>query len=208
MAQKTEDLRVRRTRKLLQQALIELTGEKGFANVTVHDIAERAMVNRSTFYRHYLDKYDLLRQYIEAIYALIASHVGDAPSVGKQDQLPEELPNGLVNILKQVQENADFFRVMLGEKGDPGFCGQSVRRLIEKQIRHFLPDEAAQVDPSQPPIDLSVSYVIHAGIGAILWWLENDQHSTPEQVAIWLYQLSMANVNVSLGANGKAADSP
>ncbi|HEX2906841.1 MAG TPA: TetR family transcriptional regulator, partial [Phototrophicaceae bacterium] len=58
-----EDLRVRRTRKLLQQALIELTVEKGFAAVTVRDITERAMVNRSTFYRHYLDKYELLDQY-------------------------------------------------------------------------------------------------------------------------------------------------
>lgn len=58
-----EDLRVRRSRKLLQQAFIELTVEKGFANLTVRDVTERAMVNRSTFYRHYLDKYDLLEQY-------------------------------------------------------------------------------------------------------------------------------------------------
>ena len=57
-----EDLRVRRTRKLLQQAFIECTIEKGFAALTVRDITERAMVNRSTFYRHYLDKYDLLEQ--------------------------------------------------------------------------------------------------------------------------------------------------
>lgn len=57
-----EDLRVRRTRTTLQRALIELTVEKGFAAVTVRDICERAMVNRSTFYRHYIDKYDLLDQ--------------------------------------------------------------------------------------------------------------------------------------------------
>jgi AcrR family transcriptional regulator len=207
LAQKSEDLRVLRTRKLLQKALIERTSEKGFANVTVHDIAEQAMVNRSTFYRHYLDKYDLLRQYLEEIYALIDSHERDASLVGKQDQPPEEPPAGLVNILKQVQENADFFRVMLSEKGDPGFCAQSFRQLIEKQFRQMLPGEAAQADPSRPPIDLSVSYVIHAGIGAILWWLENGQDSTPEQFAIWLNQLSMANVNLSLGPNRKAADS-
>ena len=205
MVQKSEDLRVRRTRKQLQQALVELAGEKGFANVTVRDIAERAMVNRSTFYRHYLDKYDLLRQYLEELYARIDSHVGDAPSIEKPDQLPEELPAGLVNILKLVQENAGFFRVMLGDKGDPGFCAQSIRLLIEKQIRQYLPDQAAQADPSQPPVELSVSYLIHAGIGAILWWLENDQEATPEQVALWLYQLSRANVNASLGANDSSA---
>jgi Bacterial regulatory proteins, tetR family len=66
-----EDLRVRRTRKLLQQAFIECTIEKGFAALTVRDITERAMVNRSTFYHHYLDKYDLLEQSINEMLALL-----------------------------------------------------------------------------------------------------------------------------------------
>src|SRR6266852_7057321 len=54
------DPRVRRTRQLLQQALLELMQEKRFASVTVHEIAERATVNRATFYTHFADKYDLL----------------------------------------------------------------------------------------------------------------------------------------------------
>ena len=66
-----EDLRVRRTRKLLTQALIEGTMEKGFAALTVRDITRRAMVNRSTFYRHYLDKYDLLEQHLNEIYEVL-----------------------------------------------------------------------------------------------------------------------------------------
>ena len=65
-----EDLRVRRTRKLLQKALIELTVEKGFAAVTILDISERAMVNRSTVYRHYPGgKYELLEQYTNEVTA-------------------------------------------------------------------------------------------------------------------------------------------
>ena len=63
-----EDLRVRRTRKLLQQALIEGSLKKGFAALTVRDITEYAMVNRSTFYRHYFDKYDLLEHHIQELY--------------------------------------------------------------------------------------------------------------------------------------------
>ena len=53
--------------------LIELTIEKGYAAVTVQDIADRAMVNRATFYRHYLDKYDLLDQYMSEVYDMTAS---------------------------------------------------------------------------------------------------------------------------------------
>ena len=70
--QPIEDLRVRRTRKLITQALIELTIEKGFAALTVQDIADRAMVNRATFYRHYLDKHDLLDKYMQEVHELTA----------------------------------------------------------------------------------------------------------------------------------------
>jgi AcrR family transcriptional regulator len=80
------DLRVRRTRALLQKALIELTTEKGFSDVTVRDITERAMVNRSTFYHHYLDKYDLLNQYIEEAMIVIDDRTGASSSMIDLDQ--------------------------------------------------------------------------------------------------------------------------
>lgn len=54
------DLRIRRTHHFLQEAMIELITEKGFEAITVGEIAERAMINRATFYRHYQDKYDLV----------------------------------------------------------------------------------------------------------------------------------------------------
>ena len=54
------DPRVRRTRKLLQDALRALVHERPFSTITVQDIADRATVNRATFYAHYLDKYDLI----------------------------------------------------------------------------------------------------------------------------------------------------
>jgi AcrR family transcriptional regulator len=62
--EKSVDLRVRRTRHLLQQAFIELMAEKGFQAITVQDIAKRAMVNRATFYDHFVDKYALLEHSI------------------------------------------------------------------------------------------------------------------------------------------------
>lgn len=56
------DPRVRRTRKLIQDAFGALMTEKGFHSITVQDIAERATVNRATFYAHFADKYALLEQ--------------------------------------------------------------------------------------------------------------------------------------------------
>jgi AcrR family transcriptional regulator len=190
-----DDLRVRRTRALLQKALIDLTIEKGFTEVTVRDITERAMVNRSTFYHHYEDKYDLLSRYIEEVIALIYEEGGVTPQVTAMDQ-PSD---GLVRILQHVQTNADFYRALLGKKGDPAFCAQSFRQFIEQQFHSMLSSKQEQPDPNRPPMALSVNYILHAGIGAILWWLENDQPCPPEQVAVWLNQFSKADLSVSLG---------
>ena len=55
MAELFEDRRVRRTRKLLKQGLLDLLREKRFFQISVRDITERADMNRGTFYLHYPD---------------------------------------------------------------------------------------------------------------------------------------------------------
>lgn len=58
------DPRVKRTKTLIQRAFSELLAEKGFRDIIVQDITERAEVNRATFYAHYPDKYALLEENI------------------------------------------------------------------------------------------------------------------------------------------------
>jgi len=59
-AGETIDPRIRRTRQLLQRALLELLQKKGFEEISVQDISEVSTVNRATFYAHYADKFALL----------------------------------------------------------------------------------------------------------------------------------------------------
>src|ERR1700678_2404838 len=54
------DPRIRRTRRLLQQALEKLLETQEFEKISVQDIAAAATVNRVTFYDHYTDKFALL----------------------------------------------------------------------------------------------------------------------------------------------------
>src|SRR5580698_3020359 len=54
------DPRITRTRKLIRDALTSLLAEKSFEAMTVQDVAERATINRATFYAHYTDKFALL----------------------------------------------------------------------------------------------------------------------------------------------------
>lgn len=191
-SQEQEDLRVRRTRKLLQKALIELTVEKGFAAVTIQDIAERAMVNRSTVYRHYPGgKYELLEQYANEV----TSYRIDEPS-DQSTQKWQDPPPILVNLLKHIQMFADFYRVMLGQNGDKAFT-ERFRKNHEERFRILMSRFGAGTDPNSPPVDLSLNYLSCAMLGAIIWWLENDQPCSVEQLATWLARLSRATMGVT-----------
>ena len=64
------DPRVTRTRKLIRDALTALLAEKSFEAITVQDVAERATINRATFYAHYTDKFALLDALVREDFAV------------------------------------------------------------------------------------------------------------------------------------------
>src|SRR5690625_2936353 len=64
MTQVKTDLRTLRTRHFIIEAFIALAAKKDFEAISVKEITEEAMINRATFYNHFIDKYDLLEQVI------------------------------------------------------------------------------------------------------------------------------------------------
>ena len=64
---KKEDMRTKRTKKALKKAITNLLEKEGIDNISVTDICKEAEVNRVTFYTHYTDKYDLLKDQIRDI---------------------------------------------------------------------------------------------------------------------------------------------
>ncbi len=186
-----EDVRIQRTRRLLQQALIELSVEMGFATVTVRDITRRAMVNRSTFYRYYLDKFDLLNQYMDEVQAATAEAALLAEKAGHSSAVPP----GLFVLVKHVEAHADFYRVMLSRNGDPAFV-ERFRENSEGRYRYLFSQVHSAADAKAPPVEMKLAYISYAGVGVILWWLENDMPCSPEQLAIWLGQLSMTSAGL------------
>jgi AcrR family transcriptional regulator len=187
----SEDLRVKRTHKLILEAMIELTAQKGFSAVTVRDITKHAGINRATFYRHYRDKSDLLDQYAQAVYEL-----PDAP--------PEAGPRisikGMVKLFEHIQANARFFRVMLGKNGAPAFS-EKIRQFIQKRLRRSLPEELQNEESS---LDLYLSYISSGSLGALTWWLEHEMPYSPEELVAISYRLNAATQNAMF----KEAKSP
>ena len=87
---------------------------------------------------------------------------------------------------------------MLGPQGDPAFVA-GIRRYSEQRLRSLLPADTAPLKSGSPPPDLCLSYIAHAGIGALIWWLQAQQPYPPEQIAAWLDQLSQATLEDMFG---------
>jgi AcrR family transcriptional regulator len=167
-----EDLRASRTRKRIQEALIELTVEKGYDAITVQDIVNRASINRSTFYRHYLDKADLLSKYMDEVTGVIF----------KDDFTNEQgVLSGLIKLLNHIQTFSEFYRIMLSANGHP-LVSHRLRQKIESHFLIVLTQDSQAKEPKTPQFDMRLKYISAAGIGAILWWVENNTPCTSEEL--------------------------
>ena len=185
--QSSEDLRVKRTHKLILEALLDLTIQKGFAAISVSDIAKRAEINRTTFYRHYRDKFDLLNQYAQSVYAILETPSRVRPSRSAEDYGRELIP-GLIAVYEHIRSNAKFYRIMLGKNGDPQFTDQ-IRQYIQKRIKRTLPS-GLQVDENY--MDFYLNYRSSATLGAVVWWLEHDMPYTPEEMVAQTLEIETA----------------
>ena len=86
MTQTKTDPRVLRTRKLIMDAFIELSGKKEFKDITVKDITTEAMINRATFYYHFEDIYDLLEKVLSEVLLVNLNY-----NTYENDELNEEV---------------------------------------------------------------------------------------------------------------------
>lgn len=115
MAEKT-DRRTLKTRKAICEALAGLLTEKELRKVTVQEIADKADVNRVTFYKHYLDVYDLYDKIEEETLVELGLLV-----LKLEELPPKEFFN---NLTDYILENKAVFTLM--------FCPNSTGQLRDK----------------------------------------------------------------------------
>lgn len=182
MSTKKLDPRVRRSRRMLRDALIGLMKEREYEEISVSEIAERADLNRATFYLHYKDKQDLLQQSIDDVLSEIAEHFQhieletNLVDVSKVELL-------FLNMFEFIAQNADFYKVMLS-KGDVQFTNQW-QDLFREKVKHRISSQQPKmkITDDTMPIDLLLAFISSACTGAIKWWLENDMKYTPQYLS-------------------------
>ena len=190
------DLRIRRTRKTLRDALIELIREKGYRATTIADISRRAMVNRSTFYDHFESKDDLMNQGIADVFAELTDRVPPPPSDTGQLDLSRPLPV-VVMLFEHVRENERFYRAMLTE-GAPAIFARRFQETMTVLVRARTEGIAERLEPVVP-IDIAMQTVTATELAVIRWWLENDMELSPEEMAVYLAKLMSFGVLRCLG---------
>ncbi|MBO9130801.1 TetR/AcrR family transcriptional regulator C-terminal domain-containing protein [Bacillus sp. 165] len=178
------DLRIIRTRQLIKNALIDLLQEMDISKITVNRIAERATINRVTFYLHYKDIQDMLEKMAEEMAEDIKHIIRKPITTGKFDKDVKWIM--LEHLLEYIAENAKFYKVVLGTRRTPIFTERLLNVLTE--LVRERTEILSSINPNTLQRDIVIWYGSSALIGTISFWLRNDMPYTPQYLA---KQLSM-----------------
>ncbi len=185
---KTEkmDRRVKYTTLLLKGSLIKLMKNYSISKISVKMLCEDADINRSTFYAHYNDQFDLLRQLEQEVITEFENYI---------DMHTMTDPVDTVAILKQLLEyaakNVDLFRVLLSENGDSEFQ-RDILSLAQRQIISNLKSDQS-LDPRTS--EYLQRFIIAGALEILQKWIQDGTVESTQQMAELLSKLLFQGVS-------------
>ncbi|HEY7294265.1 MAG TPA: TetR/AcrR family transcriptional regulator [Dehalococcoidia bacterium] len=174
------DRRVLRSRRLLQEALVALILERGYAAVTVQAVLDRADVGRATFYAHFTGKEALLLSIFEELQASIQRELaGIAPAAVAR--FGEGI--GLLQpLFAHAAQRRRLYRALLGSRAGAALLAH-LREILATPLRGHLQTAIAQHRrPQTVQVELVVTAFVSAVLGVLVWWLEADLPYTAEEM--------------------------
>ena len=182
-----ENRSVRNTRRRLREGLLRLLEEKPIHEISVKELSELADVNRGTFYFHYQDIYDLLRNMEDVFFEQFDHMLSEHPVRGSEDGYPY-----LHAIFSFLGENRDFCRIMLGPHGDMQFVDR-VKQRVDAQCSFIWQLLAPETDRQR--YVMYNAFIINGCIGLLQEWLSGRSGLTEESVT----ELSATIILASVG---------
>ena len=174
--EKKEDRRVRRTKKLLTQALTRLLQEKQVNEITVRELTDLADMNRGTFYLYYKDIFDMLEKIEDSMFAaldvIMERH--------EKDALAADTKPILLDLFNFIQENKEMSRVLLSVNGDMNFLHRLNEVVREKCRSAWL---ALRKGQDEDAFDYHYSFVVFGCAGVIRAWVNRDCPESAEEMA-------------------------
>lgn len=202
---KNLDLRVKRTEIMIQEALISLISEKGFDAITVGDIADRAMVNRATFYRHYQDKYALVTTIFENAAEKMTSELGpleqrmeivywliNEPGVFTEQTTNPEVQHALSSytaLFEHIAKYSKLYKALLGKYGSSWFTSQLRDYVFNHLYKRLQESQLLVTNKSDfnDPVFGKVLTLCLANwfVSIITWWLEDGMQIPPRKITMF-----------------------
>lgn len=176
MEQKKTDRRVRRTKALLVQGLIQLMEEKDIKDISVKELSDLADINRGTFYLHYNDVYDMLNQIEEELFQEF-NGILDRDLANDNTASATFWPT-LLDLFVFLDKNRALSKVLMGPHGDLSFLNR-LKGLVKERLRSKMDN----MECSLEHFEYFYSFMVSGCIGIIECWLNQDNPVSPEDIA-------------------------
>ena len=208
------DRRVKRTIQSLRTALLELIKEKGYDEISIEEITERANVGRTTFYLHYKDKDDLLmEEFTTTIYERVQT-LSEIPfsvwlPVFEVDDEKNKPLQPLLLVFQHIHDHSDLYYLLL-KSANSNRIVERIRKVSTDAIIKFV-ENKMETDPipvlSEVPIEFFAAFFSGALISIVNWWIKEDMHHTPEEVTDMFRSLFFRGARETLGLSADQGNS-
>ncbi len=189
------DLRVIRTRKMIKEAFVDLVEEKGYEHITIKDIAEKAFINRKTFYFHFENKTALFNEIIKDSLDLMLANTQYKKITAKDTPLPIDLGTDIRHVFHNISKNQRLFSILFNDTSNYEVSAQ-IKFSLQSKIVNNLVDRA--YESLLIPKELLSQSLTSLFMVVLTWWINQNTCSEEEGVQI-LFRLFTIGLIDSVG---------
>jgi AcrR family transcriptional regulator len=179
--------KVKYTKMVLKESLIKLLKKKSISRITITELCEDADINRATFYAHYTDQYDLLKQIEQELVDDINKYLDNYP-FNKNESESLQMMEKLFEFIK---ENGEMCAVLLSESGDRNFQ-RDVLLIVERKC---IAEWTMKKSVNKEVAEYLYSYSTNGSIGIILKWFEDGMQRSTHEMAELVIKLTNQGIS-------------
>jgi AcrR family transcriptional regulator len=128
------DLRIVKTRANIKNTFIELLSEKEFNEITIQNILDKALINRSTFYKYYSDKYELAEQLVHEVLKNAALFINERFNDKKENDLFSTIYKAYVHLYDQRKTILALWKIRTNTLN----LYDNIEDLLKKNFMQYL----------------------------------------------------------------------